>query len=125
MLSLYVWIQFLIRIMSRLHHPPIISDGWVDNWEAPLDKKPKSKKRKAQNTSEPNATGSNKVAKKPKKARKRPMVGGEEKKPKTSTNAHLEDPNTTIPILHLHTQPPHAKKTPKAHAPASKEAKIK
>ena len=66
----------------------------MDNWEAPLDKKPKSKKRKAQNTNEPNATGSNTVAKKPKKARKRPMVGGEEKKPKTSTNAHLEDPKT-------------------------------
>jgi len=113
---------------------PIISDGWVDDWEAPLDKKPKSKKRKAQatsepnatdsntkahTTSEPNATGSNTVAKK-RKARKRPMVGGEEKKPKTSTKPHLEDPITTIPILHLH-----AKKTPKAHAPASKEAEIK
>ena len=108
---------------------PVISDGWVDDWEAPLDKKPKSKKRtarttsepnatglntKAQTTSETNATGSNTVAKK-RKARKRPMVGGEEKKSKTSTK-----PITTIPILHLHT-----KKTPKAHAPASKEAEIK
>ena len=71
---------------------PIISKIAFEDleWEAPLDKKPKSKKRKAPTTTEPNATSSSiTVAKKPKKARKRPMLGGEEKKPNTSTKPHL------------------------------------
>ena len=97
----------------------------MDGWEAPLDKKPKSKKGKAHATSEPKATDSNTAAKKPKKERKRPMVGGEEKKPKTSTKPHLKDPNSTIPILHLNARHPQAKKTPKAHAASIKEAEIK
>ncbi len=95
---------------------PIVSEIAFEDleWEAPLDKKPKSKKRKAPATTDPIATSSsNSVAKKPKKARKRPMLGGEEKKSKTSTKPHL------------HAQPPHTKKTPKAQEPASKEMEIK
>jgi hypothetical protein len=95
---------------------PIVSKIAFEDleWEAPLDKKPKSKKRKAPATTEPNATSSSiTVAKKPKKARKRPMLGGEEKKPKTSTKPRL------------HAQPPRTKKTPKAPATPSKEAEIK
>ena len=88
------------------------------DWEAPLEKKPKSQKRKAHNTSEPNANDSNTVAKK-RKTSKNPKLGGEEK---TSTKPHLEDPKATIPILHLHARRSRAKKIMKAHATASKEA---
>ena len=70
----------------------------IYDWEAPLGKKPRSQKRKA------NPTGSNTVAKK--KACKKPKLGGEEN---TSTKPY-------------HSRPPHAKKTPKAHA---KEAERK
>ena len=98
-------------------YPSISEDPteWVEDWEAPIMKKPKSQKRKAPATSEPNSTGSNTVAKK--KATKKPK--------KTSAKPHLEPPKGTIPILQLHARRPHAKKTPKAHATASKEAERK
>ncbi len=100
---------------------PVISENpneWVDDWEAPLDKTPKSQKRNA-----PPPTGSITVAKK--KASKKSKVDGEWKatllKQKTSPIA----PN---PILHLsksHPSPPHANKSPKVQATASKEAQRK
>ena len=81
-------------------YPDISEDPneWVINWEAPLDKMPKGQKRKAHTTSQPNATGSNTLAKK-RKASKKPKLGGEEK---TSAKPHLEDPKATIPILNFH-----------------------
>ena len=82
--------------------------------------KTKSQKRKGNATSEPNATGLNTGANK--NLSKKPNLVGEQK---TSTKPPLEDPNSKIPILHLHARPPHAKKTPKAHTTASKEAEIK
>jgi len=100
---------------------PVISEDpndWVDNWEAPLDKKQKSQKRKA-----PATTGSNTVAKK--KASKKSKAAGEWK---VTLHEEKNSPIAPIPILHLsksHPPPPHANKSPKAHASASKEAKRK
>ena len=52
----------------------------------------------------------------------RNQLGGDEK---TSAKAHLEDPNSTIPILHFHARRSRAGKSTKPHATASKEAEIK
>ena len=103
-------------------YPDISEDPneWVIDWEAPLDKMPRSQKLNAHNTSQPNATGSTTVAKK--KRSKKPKLDGEEK---TSAKPHLEDPKATIPILHLHARRSRASKSKKAHATASKEAEIK
>ena len=100
---------------------PVISEDpndWVDNWEAPLDKKQKSQKRKA-----PATTGSNTVAKK--KASKKSKAAGEWK---GTLHEEKNSPIAPIPILHLsksHPPPPHANKSPKVQATASKEAQRK
>jgi len=100
---------------------PVISENpneWVDNWEAPLDKKPKSKKRKSPATSESNTVPKKKATKKSKAADEWKVTLQEQK----------NSPIAPLPILHLsksHPPPPHANKSPKAHATASKEAKRK
>ena len=109
---------------------PVVSDEWVVDWEAPLEKKSRSQKRKAHATSESNPTGSNTMAKK--KAGKNPKLGGEKKpgkkpklggeKKKTSSKPHLEHPGAAIPIL---PRPPHANKAPKARAAPIKHAERK
>ena len=103
-------------------YPNISEDPneWVDDWEAPLDKKPKSLKRKAPATSKPKPTGSNTVTKK--KAPKKPKVSGEQKATE-KTSPKL--PNAAIPIMHFKARAPQAKKTPKAPASACKEAERK
>ena len=101
---------------------PPYPDELVDNWEAPLEKMPRSQKRKAP-AAKVTKDGSAKAVEK-KKATKKPKVTGEWKvtphEQKTSPRA--------IPILHLsksHAPPPHAGKTAKVHAIASKQAEIK
>ena len=100
---------------------PLVSEDpneWVENWEAPLDKKPKSQKRKS-----PATTGSNTVDKK--KATKKIKVAGEWKATLHEQKTSPELPNDTIPIMHFHARPPPANKTPKALATSSKEAQRK
>ena len=101
---------------------PYPSDDWVDNWEAPLDKRPRSQKRKAP-AAKVTKDGSAKPMEK-KKASKKPKVTGEWK---VSTHEQKTS-SIALPILHLsksHAPPPHANTTPKAHPIASKEAEIK
>ena len=95
---------------------PLVSEDWVKDWEAPLEKKTKSQKRKARAPSDSKPTGEKAAAKK-KTASKKPKLGGEEK-----SNAHLEHPNAELPILHPQARPPHAKKTPKPHLAPIKHA---
>ncbi len=101
---------------------PYPSDDWVDNWEAPLDKRPRSQKRKAPAV-KVTKDGSAKPMEK-KKASKKPKVTGEWK---VSTHEQKTS-SIALPILHLsksHAQPPHANTTPKAHPIASNEAESK
>ena len=83
---------------------PLVSDDWVDDWEAPLENKPSTLKRKPGVLKEPGTK-----TLQMKKASKKPKLGSEE---------HEQKP--PIPILHLHLQPPRAIK-PRVKHPDRKE----
>ena len=83
---------------------PVVSDEWVVDWEAPLEKKSKSQKRKAVVPKEPGAKAVTK-----KKTSKKSKLDSEE---------HEKKP--PIPILHLHLKPPRAIK-PRVKQPERKE----
>jgi len=73
---------------------PVVSDEWVIDWEAPLEKKPNTLKRKA--------------------GTKAVTMKKSSKKPKLDSEEHEQKPR--IPILHLHLKPPRAIK-PRAKQP--------
>ncbi len=94
--------------------------------EAPLDKKPRSQKRKSP-AAKVAKEGSAKAVEK-KKVIKKPKVAGEWKatlhEQKTLPTAALEDMKAAIPSLHLsksHAPPHRAGKSPKAHATSIKQ----
>ncbi len=69
-----------------------MSDEWVIDWEAPLEKKPSTLKRKAGVRKEPGTK---------KKASEKPKLGSEERQVE-------QEQKPRIPILHLHLKPPRA-----------------
>ena len=81
-----------------------VSEEWVRAWEAPLENKPSTLKRKAV---VPKETGGKALTKKK-----------TSKKPKLNSEEHEQKP--PIPILHLHLKPPRAIK-PRVKQPERKE----